>query len=137
MTRWLADTSVAVPLVQASHAAHVAALEHLGRRKIGLTAHAALETYSVLTRLPGDARLRPADAATVLRVRFPRIATLEPTKQAALVDELAAAGVAGGAVYDAIIAVTAVEDGATLLTRDRRAAATYIALHATIELVRI
>jgi hypothetical protein len=28
-------------------------------------------TYSVLTRLPGDARLGPADAARLLNARFP------------------------------------------------------------------
>ena len=28
-------------------------------------------TYSVLTRLPGDARLAPADAARLLNARFP------------------------------------------------------------------
>jgi hypothetical protein len=42
-----------------------------------------------------------------------------------LVDELARLGVASGATYDALIALTAAGDGRVLLTRDRRAAATY------------
>jgi predicted nucleic acid-binding protein len=39
--------------------------------------------------------------------------------------ELPDRGVAGGAVYDALIAATAVEHGAELLSCDRRAAANY------------
>ena len=42
-----------------------------------------------------------------------------------LLDLAAAEGITGGAVYDAIVAATAVEGGATLLTRDRRAVETY------------
>jgi hypothetical protein len=34
-------------------------------------------------------------------------------------------GVAGGAVYDAVVALAAVEHDAELATRDRRAMATY------------
>ena len=41
-----------------------------------LEAADALETYSVLTRLPGDARLLPADAALPLSDHFGPIVTL-------------------------------------------------------------
>lgn len=135
MTTWLADTSVAVPLVQSAHTAHDRVTEVLGTRRVGLAAHAAVETYSVLTRLPGDARLTPTDASTLIAERFTRTATLEPALQERLVRDLAAANVAGGAVYDALIALTAKHDGSTLLTRDSRAAATYGALDAAFELV--
>jgi predicted nucleic acid-binding protein len=37
----------------------------------------------------------------------------------------AAEGISGGAVYDAVVAATALEAGATLLTFDRRAVAVY------------
>ena len=40
----------------------------------------------------------------------------------------AALGIAGGAVYDALVAATAAEHEITLATRDRRAAETYRAL---------
>jgi hypothetical protein len=42
-----------------------------------------------------------------------------------LVDELAGLGVAAGATYDALIGLTAASGERVLLTRDRRAAATY------------
>jgi predicted nucleic acid-binding protein len=52
-----------------------------------------------------------------------------------MVAALARLGIAGGAVYDALIATTSRAARATLLTRDRRAAATYGALDAPYELV--
>lgn len=43
------------------------------------------------------------------------------------------AGVRGGALYDALIAVTATTHGATVLTADRRAISTYDAVGADAE----
>jgi predicted nucleic acid-binding protein len=48
---------------------------------------------------------------------------------------LAPLGIAGGAVYDALVAATAAEHGITLATRDRRAAETYRALDIDFELI--
>lgn len=135
MTRWLVDTSVAVPMVVVSHEAHVLVRDSVRGRPLDIAAHAALETYSVLTRLPGDARVRPQDAARLLRERF--AAAVVPTAKTSrgLVDELASLGIAGGAVYDALIAVTARSIDAVLLTRDRRAAATYARLDLAVEII--
>ncbi len=102
---------------------------------MSLAAHSALESYSVLTRLPGDARLAPADAVHLLDVRFGRPVVLPDRRAADLVAELADLGIAGGAVYDALIAATAATADATLLTRDIRAAATYQRVDAAYELV--
>ncbi len=135
MTTWLADTSVAVPMVQSAHAAHRRVKEFVGRRKVGLAAHSALETYSVLTRLPADARVLPGDASTLIATRFSRIVSLDPVRQGSLVAELAAAGIAGGAVYDALIGLTAQLHESTLLTRDSRAAGTYRVLGVDFEIV--
>lgn len=135
MTQWLADTSVVVPAVLTSHEAHVAVDSALGRRIVRLPWHASLESYSVLTRLPGDARLTPADAAQLLSARFGDPVSLPEPAANGLVRELASLGIAGGAVYDALIAVTARTAGATLLTRDRRAAATYALLRVAHRLV--
>lgn len=135
MTKWLADSSVAVPLVQAAHSAHQRVRAVVGKRSVGLPAHAAVETYSVLTRLPGDARLSATDAATLLAARFPKRAALDTDTQERLVGEFAAVNVAGGAVYDALIALTARHHRSTLLTRDSRAAATYAAFGVDYELV--
>jgi predicted nucleic acid-binding protein len=45
------------------------------------------------------------------------------------------AGMAGGATYDGLIALTAAAEGATLVTLDRRALATYVRVGADVELV--
>jgi toxin FitB len=52
------DTSVAVPLLMSSHHAHPVIAAWAMGRSLGLSGHALAETYSVLTRLPGDARAR-------------------------------------------------------------------------------
>ena len=58
MTKVIAvDTSVAIPLLLASHPSHARVNKAVGRRKVTLVGHAEIETYAVLTRLPGDARL--------------------------------------------------------------------------------
>ena len=100
-----------------------------------LEAANALETYSVLTRLPGDARLLPADAALLLRDHFGPIVTLGGEYTRKLVDELARLQIAGGAVYDALIAKTVLAARGTLMTRDLRAAATDKLLDINYELV--
>ena len=63
------DTSVAVPLVVRSHHDHTAVVRWWNGQEVALSGHALAETYSVLTRLPGDARLAPADAARLLNAR--------------------------------------------------------------------
>ena len=65
------DTSVAVPLLVQTHAAHAAVVRWWGGREVALSGHALAETYSVLTRLPGDIRMAPPDAARLLEDRFP------------------------------------------------------------------
>lgn len=48
------DTSVAVPLLVRSHHDHGAVARWWSGQEITLSGHALAETYSVLTRLPGD-----------------------------------------------------------------------------------
>jgi len=64
------DTSVAVPLLVRSHHDHADMVRWWNGQEIALSDHALAETYSVLTRLPGDALLSPADAARLLNARF-------------------------------------------------------------------
>lgn len=132
---WLADTSVAVPALLASHLAHVEVQDQLAGRILGLTAHAALETYSVLTRLPGDARLSLEDASKLIAERFDSIVALAADQAGLLVRTLSQKGIGGGAVYDALIGFTAKQAGGTLLTRDSRARATYLAVGVDHELL--
>lgn len=121
-----ADTSVAVAAALPWHESHTAARSALSHAKTWLLAQVAVETYSVLTRLPAPQRVPASVARDYLRETF----ALPPLVLAAdgymrLLDLAAEEGIAGGAVYDALIAATAQEAGATLLTLDRRAVTTY------------
>jgi predicted nucleic acid-binding protein len=119
------DTSVAIPLLVQRHAAHASVVQWWARREVALCGHAAVETYSVLTRLPGDLRLEPTDAARLLETRFRPPLTLAAATAGTVTAEFGRLGIAGGAVYDALVALAAAEHGAVLATRDARAADTY------------
>lgn len=126
------DTSVAVPLLVQSHRAHAAVVRWWDGREVALSGHAVAETYSVLTRLPGDLRVAPVDAARLLRARFAAHLQLKPRTAARLPELFAELGIAGGAVYDALVALAAVEHDVVLATRDARATATYQAIGARV-----
>lgn len=125
MTALALDTSVAVPLLVQTHRAHAAVVRWWGGREVALSGHALAETYSVLTRLPGDLRLAPADAARLLGERFAEPFVLGSEISVRLPDVLGRFRIAGGAVYDALVALAAAEHGAELATRDARAKTTY------------
>jgi predicted nucleic acid-binding protein len=131
----LVDTSVAIALIAADHVRHKETLRAVGDRRLGLAGHAAFETYSVLTRLPAPARRRPQTVARLLFANFPHTRFLGAKAAAALLDELHAAGVAGGAVYDALVGATAREHGVILATRDQRAVETYRSLEVRVEVL--
>lgn len=131
------DTSVVVAGFGAWHEHHRPALKLLAEEP-RLAAHTALESYSLLTRLPEPFR---ADAETVveyLRRTFtgPRLG-LDPATQDRLPDVLAGYGVDGGAVYDGLIALTAQAAGAELVTLDRRALATYARCQVTARVLAV
>jgi predicted nucleic acid-binding protein len=119
------DTSVAIPLLVATHRAHAAVSRWWSGQEVALSGHALAETYSVLTRLPGDLRLAPTDAARLIGERFVEPLLLGPEAAAGVAQALGRLGIAGGAVYDALVALAALEHGADLATRDARAKATY------------
>jgi toxin FitB len=91
-----------------------------------------VETYAVLTRLPGSSRLAPADAARLIHERFAPPLLLSAKMCGRIADVLSELGIAGGAVYDALVALAAVEHDADLATRDLRAKATYDAVGARV-----
>jgi toxin FitB len=119
------DTSVAVPLLVRSHHDHADVVRWWNGQEIALSGHALAETYSVLTKLPGDARLSPADAARLLKARFTSPLVLGSSPARKLPDSLSRLGIAGGAVYDALVALAAKQHGIALATRDARARGTY------------
>jgi predicted nucleic acid-binding protein len=125
LTALALDTSVAIPLLVATHRAHAAVSRWWNGQEVALSGYALAETYSVLTRLPGDLRLAPADAARLLAERFVDPLLLGSDVAGRLPEVLSRLGIAGGAVYDALVALAALEHGADLATRDARAKATY------------
>ena len=122
----VADTSVAVAAALPWHEAHPVARSALTGEKTRVIAQVAIETYSVLTRLPPPQRVPAAVARDYLVEMFelPAI-VLAAEEYEGLLDLAVAAQIAGGAVYDAIVAATARALDATLLTFDCRAAPTY------------
>ena len=124
-TEALVDTSVAVPLIVADHEHHRAVVDAVGHKTLGLAGHAAFETFSILTRLPPPARRSPSVVGRLIAQNFPMSRYLSDRAAGELLARLGTLGVAGGAVYDALVGAAAVEHGLTLLTRDRRAADTY------------
>jgi predicted nucleic acid-binding protein len=122
------DTSIVLAALLADHAAHHTAAEALGACTVTIT-HAALETYSVLTRLPPPHRAEASTAAALLGARLPTAhVTLAADAYAEAPQRMAAAGVSGGSAYDGLIALTALDHDLELISRDARAARTYRAL---------
>jgi hypothetical protein len=91
-----------------------------------LPAHALVEAYSVLTRLPSGLAVPSRTAARVLSGRFPRAALrLDDPARQGLLERLAEAGISGGATYDALVGLQAQAHERLLLTLDERAGGTY------------
>ena len=129
------DTSVVVAAFASWHEGHPAAAAVLSRRP-RVPAHVLLESFSVLTRRPPPHRA-PADlVASFLEQRFREAPLVLPARaHRDLVSRAADIGLAGGAIYDALIAATAHHAGATLLTRDQRARPVYERVGVRHELV--
>lgn len=121
----LIDTSVAVPIVLADHEAHEATIKAVRDERLGLSGHAWFETYSVLTRLPPGARRSPEVVQALLQTNFPVSRFLDAAATLELPGELARLGIAGGAVYDALVGAAARAHELPLLSRDRRARSAY------------
>jgi predicted nucleic acid-binding protein len=135
MTDLLLDTSVAVPLLVTSHLAHGVVSASLGDRLVALSGHALHETYAVLTRLPGDARVGPKDAVRLLRERFEPASVLDARTVRSAPAVLARSGIAGAATYDGLVALAALSAGVPLATRDRRAQGTYHLMGVPVEMI--
>jgi predicted nucleic acid-binding protein len=126
---------VVIPALASWHEAHPRARAAC-RGVTTLAAHAMLEAVSVLTRLPGGLALATAPAVAVVRRKFPaEPMALTGAEFAELSDLVAAAGLRGGQIYDALIAVTAQRRGMRLLTLDTRAVAVYRAVGADFEML--
>lgn len=120
-----ADTSLVIAAFATWHDQHVPAREMLDRG-VRLIEHCALETYSVLTRLPPPHRAPTDLVRDFLAARFPdRHLRLSPAAFRDFVLGLPEKDVAGGGTYDALVAATAAANGAELASCDRRAVPIY------------
>jgi predicted nucleic acid-binding protein len=120
-----ADTSLVVAAFASWHEHHELARPVLDGG-VRLIEHCALETYSVLTRLPPPHRCSGAVVRDFIRTRFPRpFLRLDAGMYKDFILGLPEHDVTGGAAYDALVAATAAGCRAELVTCDRRAAAVY------------
>lgn len=120
-----ADTSVVVAAFASWHEHH-----EVARRAVDggvrLIAHCALESYSVLTRLPAPHRSSSLVVREFLLARFPRgWLRLNARAYEGFVLALPDRGISGGSAYDALIAATAASFDADLATCDGRALPIY------------
>ena len=120
------DTTVVVAAALPGHESHDAAVAALGDGQTQMLAHVAVEAYSVLTRLPPPQQVAGPVALHFLnrRFRLPPL-VLPAAEYDRLLDLAAGEGITGGAIYDALVGMTARAAGATLLSLDRRAVPTY------------
>jgi predicted nucleic acid-binding protein len=127
------DSSVVIAAFATWHEHHDLARRAMASRP-RLVAHAAVESYSVLTRLPSPHRAHPSIVHAFITERFTEpFLTLSETGYRELLATVGGGQILGGPAYDALIAFTAAEHQATLLSLDQRAAATYEAVGARTE----
>lgn len=131
----LVDSSAAIALIIQDHEAHSATLAAATGHRLGLAGHGWFETYSVLTRLPSGQRHSPQDAVRLLTRNFPASSFLAESEAASLGTELARLGIAGGAVYDALVAAAARQHQLPLLSADIGARSIYEALGVKVKFI--
>lgn len=120
-----ADTSLVIAAFASWHENHETARRALDGG-LRLIEHCALETYSVLTRLPPPHRSSGEVVRDFLAARFPQpYLRLSERAYKDFIHGLAEHGVTGGAAYDALVAAIAADCGADLVTCDRRALPVY------------
>lgn len=122
------DTNCILAALSPWHQHHRPALEEMdGRLDHGdsmvLAAHTLIEVYSVATRWPEPHRVTPAMARRLLQDNFIQRATvvaLSSGEYLGILNRSPDERIAGGQVYDALIAECALKAGAVLLTFNLR-----------------
>jgi predicted nucleic acid-binding protein len=128
------DSSLLIAAVAPWHEAHARADQTLQQAtELRMIAHVLWETFAWLTS--NRPRTHPSVAASLLADLPGPPLVLSPEGHARLLEVIRNGQIIGGAVYDALIGATALEAGARLLSRDRRAARTYEAVGVRVELV--
>jgi predicted nucleic acid-binding protein len=127
------DSSVLIPALASTYEGHERCLAALAGRSPRLISHVAFETTSVLSRMPEGLRMAPVTVRDALDHDFSDSwLALDADGQHTCLRRAVDAGLRGGALYDALIAATAREHGATLLSADRRAREAYEAIGADV-----
>jgi predicted nucleic acid-binding protein len=120
-----ADTSLVIAAFASWHQNHQVARRALDSG-LRLVEHCAVETYSVLTRLPAPHRVAGSVVRDFLRARFPDpYLRMSETDYRAFILALPDNVIMGGGVYDALVAATAAAWDAELVTCDSRALPVY------------
>lgn len=128
------DSSLLIPAVAHWHAEHRRVDLMLQQvTDLVMIGHVLFETYSWLTK--SRPRTPPAVAAGLLQALPGPPLVLSPAGHVRVVDLVGSCGLMGSAVYDALIAATALEADVRLLSRDQRAAGTYKAMGVRFQLV--
>jgi len=125
----LFDTSVLVAAMIEGHPRHEQCLPWLQRGRAGkldflVAAHTLAELFAVLSSYPARPRLSPAIAARLVRENVlagARVVALSASDYGTVIGRMAEQSLAGGIVYDALVARAAAKAGADrLLTLNPR-----------------
>lgn len=132
----VADSSVIINAALGLNPASATACRDVIANSRVAIAHALAESYSMLTRSPLPFRLTPAQAWQLLDDAFPlEPLTLSGDGYRRILRLVSERGIVGGAIYDCLIAQTAVEAGAVLVSRDRRAVGNYALVGVSFDLI--
>lgn len=121
------DTSVLVATFYADHVHHSPSIElflRYGKKQSCCSAHSVAEVYATLTAMPGQRRVSGHEALLFLGDirQHLTIVALDENQYFQLAETCSAAGLSGGAIYDAIIGRCALKAKAEALytwnTRD-------------------
>ncbi len=116
------DTSVLVAVFYDEHQHHEPSFDLFSQQEKSTActaAHCLAEVYSVVTGMPGKDRASPDEALLFLHDvrKHLSLVALDETEYFRVLENAAAAGIAGGTTYDAIVAHCALKaDAQTLFT---------------------
>jgi toxin FitB len=112
------DSSIIIAAVHANHPRHPVASAWLSQgflvHEIVTAHHCLLEAYAVLTRLPGDLRVSPAEAKEILEGTIKphvRIADFKASRMWEILSSLFDRQIIGGGSYDVFILEILRRDG--------------------------
>lgn len=114
------DTSVLIPVFFEDHVHHEASFmvfSKASRKNSYCSAHTLAELFSSLTRMPGRYRTRPDEALLFLEATLKQLTplALDADEYWSVLQQCGESNIAGGTVYDALIARCALKANARVL----------------------